>query len=655
MIERLSLIVVCAFSLLVQVSTSQADVVVISLQGKCTCKDLTKPAEANTVQTDSRLRTRTSANTNHKSWLQFDLNAIYAANPGLKGNIVTAALTFTGTADNTSDKPFVVNGLNDSAGLEGWAASSLTWNNAPGNKTDDTVYLNTSLTTANLFAGTIPPGDGSTYIGGSPALRAFLNTDSDGLVTFILTPGWTALLYNAGSAHPPVLTLSAEYSNASYFVATDGNDLNIGDINHPFKTIGKAVSVAAANDTIYLRGGQHNYSDAISISKSGDVNHPITLQNYQNETVILDFSGEAYQSNKKGISLTGSYWHLNGFTVQYTDDTAIYVTGSHNILERLVAYRNGDTGLHLGVGAADNLVLNCDACFNYDHEEYGQDADGFGAKGPTGSLPGQGVGLGNIFRGCRSWNNADDGYDLWFAGNPVRIENCWAVRNGVNTWPDPCFVGNGQGFKLGQGTGAHTLINCMSYNNQHKGFDRNGNTSGGITIYNCTSVKNLDKNFYFNDPCTTHSYVFRNNISHLGTVTITGNFDAQYNSWNSGFTVSDSNFASLDPNGIDGPRGPNGELPKLKFLRLAAKSKLIDAGINVGLPYYGNAPDLGAFEHIDGDCQPDGDVDLLDLKCLADNWLNSGCGTCNGADFDGNNKVNFYDFAIMARNWLKNL
>jgi hypothetical protein len=75
--------------------------------------------------------------------------------------------------------------------------------------------------------------------------------------------------------------------------------------------------------------------------------------------------------------------------------------------------------------------------------------------------------------------------------------------------------------------------------------------------------------------------------------------------------------------------------------------------MDVNLPFYGDAPDLGAFEHIDGDCQPDGEVDGGDLECLAANWLNSNCGTCNGADFDSNNKVNFYDFIILADNWLK--
>jgi hypothetical protein len=162
--------------------------------------------------------------------------------------------------------------------------------------------------------------------------------------------------------------------------------------------------------------------------------------------------------------------------------------------------------------------------------------------------------------------------------------------------------------------------------------------------------------------------VLRNNISHLGSVTIGTLIVNSYNTWNSGFSVSNADFASLDANfppitdpntytnansvGIDRPRGPDGELPKLKFLRLVNTSALIDAGIDVNVPFYGDAPDLGAFEHIDGDCQPDGGVDLADLACVVFNWLNSSCGTCNGADFDGDNKVNFDDFAIMAENWL---
>jgi len=89
------------------------------------------------------------------------------------------------------------------------------------------------------------------------------------------------------------------------------------------------------------------------------------------------------------------------------------------------------------------------------------------------------------------------------------------------------------------------------------------------------------------------------------------------------------------------------------FLRLSPTSSLIDAGIDVGLVFEGDAPDLGAFEYLVGDCQGDGDVDLGDLGFLVSNWLDVDCGDCNGADLDGNGEVNLDDFGKLAGNWLK--
>jgi hypothetical protein len=473
----------------------------------------------------------------------------------------------------------------------------------------------------------------------------------------------------------------------TYFVAPDGSDSNSGTIESPFKTIDHAVGLVNAGDTIYLRGGVHYYTVKIpTISKSGQDGNLITLQNYQNEVPILDFNGVPYGTgSNRGISLGGSYWHFKGFTLRYAPDNGLYVNGSHNIFEQLIAYGNQDTGINLYANVsgspAYNQVINCDSYLNYDPCTHGSNADGFGAKGPTppGGVPPPtySLGPGNVFKGCRAWNNSDDGFDLWWASNSVRIENCWAFRNGNNIWGDTGWKGNGQGIKLGQGAGAHKIIHCMSYNNKLCGFDLNRSNGdievNGVTVYNCTGVSNQDKNFKFSNPPAGTIHILHNNLSHLGTNTIGTAIVNTYNSWN-GFTVTDADFASLDANfppitdpktynnansvGIDQPRGPDGELPKLRFLRLTNTSSLIDAGTtdvnDVNLPfYYGDAPDLGAFEHIDGDCQPDGYVNSLDLKCLVDNWLTFGCGTCNGADFDGDHNVNFFDFAIMAENWMK--
>ncbi|MBL0135867.1 MAG: cadherin repeat domain-containing protein [Chitinophagaceae bacterium] len=50
--------------------------------------------------------------------------------------------------------------------------------------------------------------------------------------------------------------------------------------------------------------------------------------------------------------------------------------------------------------------------------------------------------------------------------------------------------------------------------------------------------------------------------------------------------------------GLDNARQTDGSLPVIPFMHLASGSDLIDAGINVGIPYNGTAPDLGAFEFV---------------------------------------------------------
>ncbi|GAH15486.1 unnamed protein product, partial [marine sediment metagenome] len=55
------------------------------------------------------------------------------------------------------------------------------------------------------------------------------------------------------------------------------------------------------------------------------------------------------------------------------------------------------------------------------------------------------------------------------------------------------------------------------------------------------------------------------------------------------------------------------------------------------------------------DLNGDGNVDLEDLKCLTDQWLNTGCASlppgCACADLDGHTFVDFNDYAILAKDW----
>jgi hypothetical protein len=444
------------------------------------------------------------------------------------------------------------------------------------------------------------------------------------------------------------------YCSTYYFVDLNGNDDSNGlSIDYPFKTIGRGVIAAVAGDTIYIRGGQHNCADNFLISKSGTSGNFITMQNYQNETVIVDFNDESY--GERGISLSGSYWHFKGFTIRYAGDNGLYISGSNNIIEFCALYENCDSGLQLGGGAANNRIINCDSYYNYDYlssPKPGGNADGFSPKLT--------VGTGNYFYGCRSWQNSDDGYDGFLSSDSnvtTTYENCWAFKNGYLK-DGTVGAGNGNGFKMSGDSYRHNAIlkNCLAFSNKSKGFDQNHN-KGSMTLFNCTGYNNVGNNYSIYEALATGKTLTLTNCVELGNKRNIGAFAIlTTNSWMSPFVTTSEDFANtIDPSAAYGARNADGNLPDITFMHLAAGSDLIDGGTDVNLPYKGAAPDLGAFEYLPGpgDCHPDGYIDLLDLECLADNWLDDDCGNCNGADFDGDHNVNFFDFAVMAENWLK--
>jgi hypothetical protein len=55
-------------------------------------------------------------------------------------------------------------------------------------------------------------------------------------------------------------------------------------------------------------------------------------------------------------------------------------------------------------------------------------------------------------------------------------------------------------------------------------------------------------------------------------------------------------FQSLEVDQMFAPRHPDGALPPMTFLHLADDSPLVDAGVDIGRPFVGDAPDPGAFE-----------------------------------------------------------
>ncbi|NLB72396.1 MAG: DUF5018 domain-containing protein [Chloroflexi bacterium] len=105
--------------------------------------------------------------------------------------------------------------------------------------------------------------------------------------------------------------------------------------------------------------------------------------------------------------------------------------------------------------------------------------------------------------------------------------------------------------------------------------------------------------------------VFRNNIAFDNAYGQVYNDGGAYthsnNSWDGGATITSADFKALPASQnagiaiLSAPRKPDGSLPDLgDYFQLTSTSDAIDAGVDVGLPYVGAAPDLGPFEYDPG-------------------------------------------------------
>ncbi len=273
------------------------------------------------------------------------------------------------------------------------------------------------------------------------------------------------------------------------YVSANGSSGGNGSQSSPYD-LATAIKNASAGDTICLAAGTYQLSSTIKASNSGTASDMITVTSY-NGDVTLDFSHQETSSSNRGVTLSGDYWHWYGIEIKNAGDNGMICGGSNNIIELCRFEGNQDTGLQISatgdVWPANNLILNCTSCNNIDDATM-ENADGFAAKLTCGD--------GNVFDGCISYNNSDDGWDLFAktATGPigvVTLRNCVAFRNGYTEDGRGYGDCDGNGFKLGgSGVGsAHVVENCIAFENWHCGFVDNNNPEL-YGLKNCTSYNN---------------------------------------------------------------------------------------------------------------------------------------------------------------------
>jgi pectate disaccharide-lyase len=271
-----------------------------------------------------------------------------------------------------------------------------------------------------------------------------------------------------------------------YYVSGTGLDTNPGTQDKPFFSLARAHQLAQAGTLIWVMPGKISYPVSMILTKSGTETNPIRVWAMPGARPVLDYSMETKGSTSaRGIEVKGNYWHIRGLEIANTGDNCINISGSHNTVEDVIMHDCGDTGLQITVSAAQaadntlgayNTILNCDSYANLDATTGGENADGFAAKLQ--------IGPGNVFRGCRAWNNADDGWDFFASNDVVVVDNCWAFLNGKTVSGKSNPQGDGNGFKLGgkpadndpaQGGAVHQVTHSSSFENLKCGFVRNNN------------------------------------------------------------------------------------------------------------------------------------------------------------------------------------
>ena len=432
--------------------------------------------------------------------------------------------------------------------------------------------------------------------------------------------------------------ISVAPTGSIYYIATNGDDsrtaVQAQNINTPWRTLQKISSVTLnPGDIVYIRAGTYPsgatnspQSSWLFTGKNGNSTNPILISAYPPDfpsggRVVFDNGDFQFTSNHFGINIQNSSWiifrgiRVTNIPQRVAGQVCIgwWVNGNAggNItLDNCEADHIGNTGFRLDNTNNANF-LNCDAHhidnpFDPGIQRHGG-ADGFGRYDPTNTS------TNTLYKGCRGYWCSDDSWDCFGSPGTITYDSCWAFYSGYVQDVFPLTHtqggidwGDGNGIKLGSGTTpqnfsttTRTVTRCFAFENYRAGFDQN-DAKIKMVFYNNTSYSNANGFFLYASagaaPMTAMNNLAYNN-SGFNQNFIAANTTQSNNSWNGGVTVTNADFLSVTDAGVTGPRQGNGTLPNLTYMHIAPGSDLINAGINVGLPFTPPAPDIGAFPH----------------------------------------------------------
>ncbi len=246
----------------------------------------------------------TLGNVTRKTWLRFPVNL-----PPTQ-RVAGASLTLTvgGTPGATVPFTYNVYGLRDSDASQNWNETTITWNNAPGNITNDgeaidlpqAMFLGSFRTDTNRTLGT--------QIGfSSMMLNDFLNQNAKGSATFIVTrltidSGTEPFASHESTNPPPTLALVTLPNLLDQLIA-------INSSTAPLTFVVDSIAVNPSNLTVKASSSDTNLLPVSNIVLGGSgSNRTVTLTPAANAhgtaTVTLFVSDGVATTNSMSFRLT---------------------------------------------------------------------------------------------------------------------------------------------------------------------------------------------------------------------------------------------------------------------------------------------------------------------------------------------------------------
>lgn len=345
--------------------------------------------------------------------------------------------------------------------------------------------------------------------------------------------------FKTNNSLTPVLhDVSILYFKDYYVDGINGNDLNFGSINSPLRTIARAIELMQGSDGCYVRNGTYNEDVLIQGSLSGMYNYPTFFRNFPGEEPVIDAVSYGF------FDTLANFVEISGFRI---------------INAEIGIYLFGDSVLSI----YNNIINVPDG--------------GFGIINQSGSK-------------TSIYNN----YIVSDLSATYSLEGIW-VYDGeeVNVFKNEIRNMNDCGILIDNSKA------CKVYQNLSVGnmFGIDIISSSTCSLYNNTIDSNNDAGIHAN-MLTGTIYTVNNNITNnkygFGWVDGSGYISSDYNNvWNN------SNGDYLYPTGYAVSEGANDISEDPLYTpdyHLSPGSPCIDAGVYVGLPYSGLAPDIGAFE-----------------------------------------------------------